>query len=96
VRFLSCEPLIGSLDLAGLLEGVHWVIAGGESGIGYRRMEPEWVTLIRDRCGEAGVSFFFKQWGGRTPKAGGRVLEGETWDGMPNHAGERTVALASG
>lgn len=89
VRFLSCEPLIGPLDLDGLLEGIHWVIAGGESGANHRLMEPEWAMLVRDRCNEAGVSFFFKQWGGRTPKAGGRVLEGETWDGMP----ERNVVL---
>ena len=83
VRFLSCEPLLGPLDLEGLLEGMHWVIAGGESGANHRRMDPEWVKLIRDRCGDAGVAFFFKQWGGRTPKAGGRVLEERTWDEMP-------------
>ena len=83
VRFLSCEPLIGPLDLHGSLTGIHWVIAGGESGANHRPMLPEWVQLIRDRCGEAGVAFFFKQWGGRTPKAGGRTLDGETWDEMP-------------
>ncbi len=83
VRFLSCEPLIGELDLDGLLQGIHWVIAGGESGTNHRPMKPEWVTLVRDRCDEADVAFFFKQWGGRTPKAGGRMLDGETWDEMP-------------
>jgi protein gp37 len=95
VRFLSCEPLIGPLDLHGRLEGIHWVIAGGESGPNHRPMEPEWAQLIRDRCNEANVAFFFKQWGGRTPKAGGRTLDGETWDDMPNRAGnELAVATA--
>jgi protein gp37 len=83
VRFLSCEPLIGPLDLEGLLDGIHWVIAGGESGAKHRPMLPEWATLVRDRCEEASVAFFFKQWGGRTPKAGGRSLQGRTWDDRP-------------
>lgn len=82
VRFLSCEPLIGPLD--GLnLDGIHWVIAGGESGAHHRRVNEEWVRGIRDLCQDAGVAFFFKQWGGRTPKAFGRVLDGELWDEMP-------------
>jgi protein gp37 len=82
VRFLSCEPLIGPLD--GLdLEGIGWVIAGGESGTGRRSLDPAWVTGIRDCCLDAGVPFFFKQWGGRTPKAGGRELDGRYWDQMP-------------
>lgn len=82
VRFLSCEPLLGPLD--GLdLAGIHWVIAGGESGPRHRQMDPEWVEDIRDACEAAGVPFFFKQWGGRTPKAGGRTLDGQTYDGMP-------------
>ena len=83
VRFLSLEPLIapvGPLDL----RGVHWVIAGGESGPRARRLDIAWVTEIRDQCVEAGVAFFFKQWGGRTPKAGGRHLDGVTWDQMPS------------
>lgn len=83
VRFLSCEPLIARLDLQGGLNGIHWVIAGGESGNGFRATHPEWVRLIRDRCAAIGVPFFFKQWGGRTPKAGGRLLEGEQWDQLP-------------
>lgn len=82
VRFLSIEPLIddvGELDLT----GVQWVIVGGESGHNARPIREEWVTSIRDQCVGAGVAFFFKQWGGRTPKAGGRELGGEYWDEMP-------------
>lgn len=86
VRFLSCEPLIGSLS--GLdLSGIGWVIAGGESGPDHRPLDPVWVTEIRDACVTAGVPFFFKQWGGRTPKAGGRELAGRIWDEMPQRAG---------
>ncbi|WP_067885234.1 DUF5131 family protein [Nocardia vaccinii] len=82
VRFLSCEPLLGPLD--GLrLDGIGWVIAGGESGVGHRPMDPEWVRDIRDACDTADVPFFFKQWGGRTPKALGRELDGRLWDEMP-------------
>lgn len=82
VRFLSCEPLLGPLpDLD--LTGIGWVIAGGESGPGHRPMDPQWPIDIRDACSSAGVPFFFKQWGGRTPKAAGRTLEGELWDEMP-------------
>jgi protein gp37 len=82
VRFLSCEPLLGPLDdLA--LDGIHWVIAGGESGKAARPLDRCWVEELRDQCASAGVPFFFKQWGGRTPKAGGRVLDGRTWDDMP-------------
>jgi protein gp37 len=81
VRFISCEPLLGELILN--LEGIHWVIVGGESGINHRPMKKRWVTSIRDQCVDAGVPFFFKQWGGRTPKKGGRCLEGEYWDGRP-------------
>ncbi|MGK3094595.1 DUF5131 family protein [Streptomyces sp. WAC01490] len=82
VRFLSCEPLLGPLpDLD--LDGIHWVIAGGESGPNHRMLDQAWVTQIRDTCQKADVAFFFKQWGGRTPKSGGRQLEGRTWDQMP-------------
>lgn len=84
VRFLSCEPLIGPLDVD--LDGIHWVIVGGESGPVRRPMREEWATSIRDACVAAGVHFFFKQWGGRTPKAGGRELSGELWDEMPKRA----------
>jgi protein gp37 len=82
VRFLSCEPLLGPLH--GLdLTGIGWVIAGGESGPGCRPLDQIWVTGIRDACTAAGVPFFFKQWGGRTPKAGGRELDGRIWDEFP-------------
>ncbi|MFJ2565898.1 DUF5131 family protein [Streptomyces sp. NPDC088817] len=85
VRFLSCEPLLGPLD--GLnLEGIDWVIVGGESGPGHRRMDIDWVLGVKAACDEAGVPFFFKQWGGHTPKAGGRELLGRTWDAMPMRA----------
>src|SRR5580704_4348526 len=85
VRFLSCEPLLGPLH--GLdLTGIGWVIAGGESGPGCRPLDRTWVTDIRDACTAAGVPFFFKQWGGRTPKAGGRELDGVLWDEMPSPA----------
>jgi protein gp37 len=82
VRFVSAEPLLGPLDRLDLA-GIGWVIAGGESGPGYRRPEAAWFRGLRDQCVTAGVPFFFKQWGGATPKAGGRVLDGRTWDQMP-------------
>lgn len=82
VRFLSCEPLLGPLSTL-TLDGIGWVIAGGESGNNARPMDPAWVEDLRDQCTAAGVPFFFKQWGGRTPKAGGRQLDGRTWDDMP-------------
>ena len=82
VRFLSCEPLLG--PLGGInLDGIGWVIAGGESGAGYRPMQLDWARGIRDDCLDAGVPFFFKQWGGRTPKVAGRLLDGKVWDAMP-------------
>lgn len=82
VRFLSLEPLIGPIrDLD--LDGIHWVIVGGESGPGARPMHPDWARWIRDLCAEAGAPFFFKQWGGRTPKAGGRLLDDREWSQWP-------------
>jgi protein gp37 len=86
VRFLSLEPLLGPVPSLNL-DGIHWVITGGESGPNARPIEADWVRDIRDRCQEAGVAFFHKQWGGWTPKAGGRELDGRTWDEMPEHAG---------
>jgi len=82
VRFVSAEPLLGPLGDFDL-DGIHWVIAGGESGANARPLEYEWVADIRDTCTSAKVAFFFKQWGGRTPKAGGRELDGELWDQLP-------------
>jgi protein gp37 len=83
VRFLSCEPLIGPLeDLP--LEGIHWVIVGGESGPGARPMKREWVLSIHRQCRAAGVPFFFKQWGGVRKDLTGRELHGRTYDDMPS------------
>jgi protein gp37 len=93
VRFLSCEPLLGplpSLDLA----GIDWVIVGGESGPGARPMHPAWARQLRDQATAAGVAFFFKQWGGRTPKAGGRTLDGRTWDQYPARSAADAAADA--
>lgn len=82
VRFLSCEPLLESLGPLDL-DGIGWVIGGGESGPNRRAMDIEWIRELRDQCVDVGVPFFFKQWGGRTPKQGGRVLDGRTWDDLP-------------
>jgi protein gp37 len=82
VKFLSLEPLLGPLPKL-KLRGMDWVIVGGESGPGARPMRREWVLDIRDQCLEAGVPFFFKQWGGVNKKRAGRELEGQTWDQMP-------------
>jgi protein gp37 len=82
VRFVSAEPLLGPLDELDL-RGMHWLIAGGESGPGFRPVDVEWIRDLRDRCQTSDVSFFFKQWGGVRPKAGGRLLDGRTWDEMP-------------
>lgn len=102
VRFLSCEPLLGPVDLRRWIDPparqyttgtvlnpwprsrLGWVIAGGESGPGHRPMDPDWVRQIRDHCLDAGVSFFFKQWGGPTPTSGGRVLDGFQWSQFPD------------
>lgn len=82
VRFLSIEPLIS--DVGPLpLEGVHWVIVGGESGPRARPMEKDWVVNIRKQCVKAHVPFFFKQWGGFSPKANGRLLDGREWNQFP-------------
>ncbi|MBP2194526.1 DUF5131 family protein, partial [Nocardia goodfellowii] len=120
VRFLSCEPLLGPVDLRWHLfphpcpdgcgcrwpddgdayecgcggacsrwaptPALDWVIVGGESGTNSRPMHPHWVQALREQCLDAGAAFFFKQWGGRTPKQNGRTLDGRTWDQMPTVA----------
>jgi protein gp37 len=82
VKFLSLEPLLGPLRKLNL-KGIDWAIVGGESGPGARRVDPEWVSNLRDQCVKSNVPFFFKQWGGVQKKKTGRELEGRTWDEMP-------------
>jgi protein gp37 len=82
VRFLSIEPLIAPVGALNL-DGIDWVIVGGESGPGAREMRKEWVRDIRDQCVRADVAFFFKQWGGLRPKSGGRDLDGREWNDFP-------------
>lgn len=82
VRFISAEPLIGPIDQLNL-DGIHWLITGGESGVGHRPCDPDWVREARDHCLAEDVAYFHKQWGGRTSKIGGRELDGRTWDEMP-------------
>lgn len=85
IKFLSLEPLLGPLPHLNL-SGVHWAIAGGESGPGARPIEVDWIRSIRDQCTAAGVAFHFKQWGGRNKKKAGRVLDGRTWDDLPSRS----------
>ena len=96
VRFLSCEPLLGPLNLD--LTGIHWVIVGGESGHGARRMQPEWAECIRAQCETQGAKFFFKQWGAFNAEGrrvgkhkAGRTLSGRTWDGQPSRQAKSTI-----
>ncbi len=88
IKFLSLEPLLGPLPNLDL-DGIDWVIVGGESGPGARPMEADWARDIRDQCQAAGVPFHFKQWGGVFKKRHGRVLDGRTWDEMPLLQSER-------
>jgi protein gp37 len=83
VKFLSLEPLLGPLPNLDLRH-IDWVIVGGESGPHARPMNPSWVSDIRDQCRDAGVAFFFKQWGGVFKSRRGRELEGRTWNQMPD------------
>jgi protein gp37 len=93
VLFVSVEPMLGLVDCGNAFDGasadgspyhpINWVIAGGESGSHARPMHPAWARSIRDQCIAWGVPFLFKQWGGRTPKAGGRLLDGREWDEYP-------------
>lgn len=82
VRFISAEPLLGPLDELDVTD-IDWVIGGGESGDGYRPVDIRWARGLRELCKRNGVAFFWKQWGGRTSKSGGRLLDGRTWDDFP-------------
>jgi protein gp37 len=82
IRFLSCEPLIGPLPNLNL-KNIDWVIVGGESGQRPRPMDADWVLDIQEQCKKEGTAFFFKQWGGRNKKRNGRILNGRTYDEMP-------------
>jgi protein gp37 len=90
VRFISAEPLIGPIGQVDLT-GVHWLIAGGESGPGARVMHIDWARDIRDQCAEQDVAFFFKQWGGFRPKTGGRDLDGRQWNELPMPVASRAA-----
>jgi protein gp37 len=92
VRFVSAEPLLGPLTSL-QLDHVDWVITGGESGPRHRPCSADWVRDLRDRCATSGVAFFHKQWGGRSPKATGRLLDGRTWDDFP-HTAEVTGSVS--
>jgi protein gp37 len=125
IRLLSCEPLLGPVDLGlaicrqtapaygrGLNQAtvhvagccqralrdaeLHWIIAGGESGPGHRRVDPAWVRSLRDQALAGKVAFFFKQWGGRTANAGGRLLDGRTWDQYPTISGDPASGQEAG
>ena len=91
VRFISAEPLLGPLDKLDLT-GIHWLIAGGESGPRHRPVREEWLWDLQKKCDEAGVPFFFKQWGGHRAKSGGRILGDREWNEMP----PLPVGLANG
>jgi protein gp37 len=93
VRFLSIEPLlapVGELNL----DGIHWIIVGGESGPRHRPFDPQWAREVRDQCEAANVAFFFKQWGGRTSKAGGCLLDGREWKNYPQMISARDTVSA--
>ena len=81
-RFISFEPLLGRIEDVDL-RGIAWAIVGGESGPGARPMQADWARRLRDICDRDDVAFFFKQWGGARPKSGGRLLDGEEWNGFP-------------
>ncbi len=89
-RFLSCEPLLGPLSNLDL-SGISWIIVGGESGPGHRRMQSAWARDLRDQATASGTSFFFKQWGGHTSKAGGRNLDGREWLELPTVRGRHAT-----
>ncbi len=94
IRFISFEPLIGPIGKVNL-NGISWAIAGGESGPNHRPVKVEWLRELRDQCVAQNVAFFFKQWGGPTPKSGGRRLDGKFWNEyprfVPKHSGRPAV-----
>ena len=90
-RFISFEPLLGPINKINL-SGIAWAIVGGESGPGAREMQNEWAIKLRDQCNEEGVAFFFKQWGGKTPKSGGRLLDGKEENGFPMDIMPKTMS----
>jgi protein gp37 len=92
IKFLSLEPLLGSLGNLNL-RGIDWVIVGGESGPGARPMREEWVTEIRDQCLTSNTPFFFKQWGGKNKKKAGRELQGRTWNELPTQTPQLVLAI---
>ena len=89
IRFLSCEPLLKPVSLSKYLDGIQWVIVGGESGPKARPINAQWVRAIRNECIDYEKHFFFKQWGGRTSKAGGRTIDGQIWNQMPPVVGSK-------
>jgi len=97
IRFVSFEPLLGPIGKVDLT-GIDWAIVGGESGPGHRPIQRAWVVELRKQCLENKVAFLFKQWGGATPKAGGRILDGKTWDQyptfVPKYSGRPVKVLA--
>lgn len=94
IRFISAEPLLGSLGTLDLT-GIDWVITGGESGFGFRVCDPDWVRNIRDQCLAGGKAFFHKQWGGISPKSGGRELDGRLWNEMPRRLQDNNICSPS-
>jgi len=94
VRFLSVEPLLEGLGQLNL-DGIHWVIVGGESGNGARPLKKEWVTEVRDQCRSTGIPFFFKQWGGVRKKRAGRELDGQTYNDFPARLPQPVSPLAT-
>jgi protein gp37 len=89
VRFVSCEPLLGPLDLSPWLPRLHWVICGGESGKAARPLDLDWARSLRNQCEAAQIPYFFKQVGGRYHQSGGRLLDGRTWEEMPPEVPEK-------
>jgi len=89
IRFISFEPLVGRVGKVDF-RGISWAIVGGESGPNHRPVKGEWIRELRDQCITRDVAFFFKQWGGHTPKSGGRTLDGRVWNEYPAYAPKRS------